>query len=197
MPNYKFINNTGIGKNKNLEKKRQNLNVSQLISTRNSSKIFLPYIQKSKKLKLSPKFNNQDELNKSVRLSDGNNMNFFDKFNIFNYNNMHIDEQQKTKKKKKQGDSELLEIEDIIKKDAQNLNQPELYYQNLFFNQIQKRKNNDYTFLPIKKNRNINMNLNIRRTSTSREPNYFDKKFGISLKKNALKSSLNVSAKFK
>ena len=68
------------------------------------------------------------------------------------------------------------------------MNQPSLYYQQLFFNQIQKRKDNNQTFLPIKRNKNSNsINLDIRRTSTTRLSNNINKQFGLFLRKNILK----------
>ena len=83
----------------------------------------------------------------------------------------------------------------IIKKDAQNLNQPSLYYQQLFLNQIQKRRNgikfmnknniSEFTLLPEKRNRknslSININ-NIKRTST--DLNNVNNNLKCSLKKN-------------
>ena len=142
----------------------------------------MPYYKKGKNIRSSVRINNKHEdLNKSFRLSDEKEMSFYDKYNVYNLNNDNIEEKFISKRKKKH-DSELDEIKQIIKQDAQNLNQPSLYYENLFFNQIQKSKDCNQTFLPIKNNRNIN-NLNIRRISTSKEPN-LKMKFGISFKRN-------------
>ena len=138
----------------------------------------------------------QETLNRSFRLRDEKEMSFYDKYNISHLNYETSEEKPITKKKKKH-DSELDEIKNIIKQDAQNLNHPALYYQKLFFNQIQKRKEYNKTFLPIKNNKNINNNLNIRRISTSKESYSLNNKLGVSTKKNNLKSCENISSKLK
>jgi len=124
-----------------------------------------------------PIHNNKELNNNSVILNDSN-MSFYDKYNIKKGGNEHIQTQQTYKKRKKLHDSELKEMRHIIKKDAQNLNQPSLYYQKLFLNQIQKRRNGikffnnsvkEFTLLPEKRNKNNSLNINInniKRTST-------------------------------
>ena len=165
VPNIKFNNRTITGrkKNLNLDKKRQTLN---------SSNIDNFFEKKQKSLK-----------NLSNNLLP----------NINNMKNDHIMKQPTIKRRKKQEDTELEEIKHIIKKDAQNLNEPSLYYQQLFFNQIQKKKNNNQTFLPIKRNKNNNnsINLDIKRTSTSKVTNNINLKFGFSIKKNNHRSSVS------
>ena len=104
---------------------------------------------------------------------------------------------EKPSKKRKKLDSELDEIKQIIKQDAQNLNHPSLYYHNLFLNQIQRKQNYNKTLLPtINKNVN-NINLNLRRISTSMDQNDFNKKVGVSFKRNNQKSCVNVNSKLK
>ena len=119
-------------------------------------------------------------------------MSFYDKYNLLNLNF-----EEKFSKRRKKRDSELEEIKQIIKQDAQNLNQPSLYYQKLFLNQIQKRNDYNQTFLPTKNNKNININLNIRRISTSREAFDIKKKLVSSVKRNKKKSSINITSKLK
>ena len=204
VPNIKFNNRTITGrkKNLNLDKKRQTLNSSNIDnffekkqkSLKNLSNNLLPNIKKAKNIKLQFKNGvNDDELNKSVGINEEKDLSFFDKYNINNMKNDHIMKQPTIKRRKKQEDTELEEIKHIIKKDAQNLNEPSLYYQQLFFNQIQKKKNNNQTFLPIKRNKNNNnsINLDIKRTSTSKVTNNINLKFGFSIKKNNHRSSVS------
>ena len=114
--------------------------------------------------------------NRSSVIVDDN-ISFYDKYNT--NNNLSYDcvnDRQSVKKRKKQI-SELEKMKYVMEKDAQNLNQPALYYQQLFLNQIQRRKesrninnlkSNEYTLLP-RRNRNANnlsVNLDIKRTST-------------------------------
>ena len=210
VPNIKFNNRTITGrkKNLNLDKKRQTLNSSNIDnffekkqkSLKNLSNNLLPNIKKAKNIKLQFKNGvNDDELNKSVGINEEKDLSFFDKYNINNMKNDHIMKQPTIKRRKKQEDTELEEIKHIIKKDAQNLNEPSLYYQQLFFNQIQKKKNNNQTFLPIKRNKNNNnsINLDIKRTSTSKVTNNINLKFGFSMKKNNHKPSVNNNNKNK
>ena len=144
---------------------------------------------------------NNDFLNNSVALKDEN-LSFYDKYNInINTNNENtIQNKQTIKRRRKVQDSQLEEINNIIQKDAQNLNQPALYYQQLFFNQIQKKKenrntrpqSNKYTLLPMNRNKNENnlkIAFNIKRTST--ESNNINKMLNYSLKNNL------VTSKFK
>lgn len=168
---------------KNIDKKRPYLyncqsdnflfkNISILKSPRNAIAN-----KKYNKINLSIQ-NNKESHNNSVIINDEN-MSFYDKYNIKAGGNEHIQTQQTLKKRKKLQDSELKEMRHIIKKDAQNLNQPSLYYQKLFLNQIQKRRNgikiyskkniSEFTLLPEKRNRNNSLNINInniKRTST-------------------------------
>ena len=160
----------------------------------------LPSLKKGKNNKLQFKNGlNDDDLNKSVGLNEEKDLSFFDKYNISNLKPDHIMKQPPIKRRKKQEDTELEEIKHIIKKDAQNLNEPSLYYQQLFLNQIQKRKNNNQTFLPIKRNKNNNnaINLDIKRTSTSKVSNNINLRFGFSMKKNNHKPYVNNNNKNK
>ena len=168
---------------KNIERKRPYLfncqsdnfifkNIS-LVKSPENAKINKKY----SKLNISVQ-NNKELDNNSVILND-NNMSFYDKFNIKKGANEHIQTQQTYKRCKRLQDSELKEMRHIIKKDALNLNQPSLYYQQLFLNQIHKRRNgikllnknkiSEFTLLPEKRNRNNSLNINInniKRTST-------------------------------
>ena len=210
MPNIKFNKRTITGrlKNLNLDKKKQTLNSSNIDtffekkqkSVKNMSNNILPSLKKGKNNKLQFKNGlNDDDLNKSVGLNEEKDLSFFDKYNISNLKVDHIKKQPTIKRRKKQEDTELEEIKHIIKKDAQNLNEPSLYYQQLFLNQIQKRKNNNQTFLPIKRNKNNNnaINLDIKRTSTSKVSNNINLRFGFSMKKNNHKPSVNNNNKNK
>ena len=140
----------------------------------------------------------QETLNKSCRQNDEKEMSFYDKYNICNLNYDKYDNiDEKPSKKRKKLDSELDEIKQIIKQDAQNLNHPSLYYHNLFLNQIQRKQNYNKPLLPtINKNVN-NINLNLRRISTSMDQNDFNKKVGVSFKRNNQKSCVNVNSKLK
>ena len=203
MPNIKFNKRTITGrvKNFNLDKKRQTLNSSNIDNffekkqkSVNLSNNLLPNLKKGKNNKLPIKNGaNDDDLNKSVGLNEDKDLSFYDKYNISNLKIEHIMKQPTIKRRKKQEDTELEEIKHIIRKDAQNLNEPSLYYQQLFFNQIQKKKNNNQTFLPIKRNKNNNntINLDIKRTSTSKVSNNINLRFGFSMKKNNRKPSVN------
>ena len=197
-PIIKLNRRKSTGRMKNLDKKKQYLNNSQIDnffekkqnSLKNYSNALLPHFHRGKKMRLSMKNCNIEELNKTVGLSEEKDLSFYDKYNISNFNSNYelLEEKQTIKRRKKQEDTELEEIKHIIKKDAQNLNQPSLYYQQLFFNQIQKRKDNNQTFLPIKRNKNSNsINLDIRRTSTTRLSNNINRQFGLFLRKNILK----------
>jgi len=204
MPNIKLSKRTITGRvrNFNLDKKKQSLNSSNIDnffekkqkSVKHLSNNLLPNLKKGKYNKLPFKNGaNDDELNKSVGLNEDKDLSFYDKYNISNLKVEHILKQPTIKRRKKQEDTELEEIKHIIRKDAQNLNEPSLYYQQLFFNQIQKRKNNNQTFLPIKRNKNNNnaINLDIKRTSTSKVSNNINLRFGFSTKKNNRKTSIN------
>lgn len=208
MKNLRF-GNSSLGKNKNSDGKVYRLNISHPnncinkkdFSMKNYSNNLLPHMTKRKNKKLSVKNNKQEKANKSFRLNEEKEMSFYDKYNInkkFNYDS--IEEHQSIKKRKKQ-DSELEEIKNNIRKETQNLIQPSLYYQQLFFNQIQKTKDNNQTFLPIKINKNanyMNTNINVRRTSTSRPiNNYLSMSFGVSPKKYNQKSCVNITSKYK
>ena len=212
-----------ISKNNDKVKKREleKVNKSEIIQKRNTFKIkrrnnrsslpnlrklknkhysnnLLPNLQKEKgkNTRLLLKINNkQEKLNNSYRLNDEKEMSFYDKFNMSNFNVENIGDKSTLKKRKKQNDSELDEIKKIIKQEAQNLNEPSLYYQQLFLNQIQKRKACNQTFLPIKAN-NLKIN-NVRRISTSRETNKFNNHFGLYFKKNKQKSSVNIPSQLK
>ena len=159
--------------------------------------------------------NNKEILNKSAKLEDSNDENsedvsFYDKYNTNkNVINTEVIEKKKTiKKRKKQEHSELEEIRHIIKQDAQNLNNPSLYYQQLFLNHIQKRNNNNSnhifpdknnkTILPFKRKggNNVNINLNIKRTSTDlKNKNNFNN-FGLTTKKLYKRSSIVIPTRF-
>jgi hypothetical protein len=184
---------------KNIERKRPYLfncqsdnfifkNIS-LVKSPENAKINKKY----SKLNISVQ-NNKELDNNSVILND-NNMSFYDKFNIKKGANEHIQTQQTYKRCKRLQDSELKEMRHIIKKDALNLNQPSLYYQQLFLNQIHKRRNgikllnknkiSEFTLLPEKRNRNNSLNINInniKRTST--DLNNINNNLKCSLKKN-------------
>ena len=141
ISNYNFLYNFSL-KNKNIDRKRQGLNITNhSLTSKHKSNLLLPQFRNHKKFRLSVK-NNRDKLNKTTILNEENDISFYDKYNIINNSNVHefIDEQQNLKKRKKQN-SDYEEIKHIIKQDAQNLNQPSLYYQNLFLNQIQQIKN--------------------------------------------------------
>ena len=187
MPNFKFNSSNNIKLLKYFEK-----NQKKDISQKTMSNNILPNLKKGKNIRLSMKNNNKEKLNKTFRLPDEKEMSFYDKYNLLNLN---IEE--KFSKRRKKHDSELEEIKQIIKQGAQNLNQPSLYYQKLFLNQIQKRKDYNQTFLPTKNNKNINSNLNIRRISTSREAFDIKKKLVSSVKRNKKKSSINITSKLK
>jgi len=185
---------------KNIEKKRPYLyncqsenflfkNISLLKSPKNA-------IVNKKFNKMSFPIQSNKELNNNSVIINDNNMSFYDKFNIKKGGNEHIRTQQTYKKRKKLYDSELKEMRHIIKKDAQNLNQPSLYYQKLFLNQIQKRRNGikflhksnlkEFTLLPEKRNKNNSLNINInniKRTST--DLNNVNNNLRCSLKKSA------------
>ena len=207
MKNFRY-GNSNLGKNKNSDKKIYGLNISHSnkylykndFVKINYSNNLLPHLFKRKNKKLSVKNNKQERANKSFRLNEEKEMSFYDKYSInkkFNYDT--VEEHQSIKKRKKQ-DSELEEIKNNIKKETQNLIQPSLYYHQLFFNQIQKTKDNNQTFLPIKINKNLNYmnaNINVRRTSTSRPTNNLRMSFGVSPKKNNQKSCVNIATKFK
>ena len=189
----KFMNisqqNNIIGRNQSLKRR----------STKNILRV--PQNRKKSSSSLANNINNKDKLIKSAMPPDDN-MSFYDKYNT-NKNNFEFIERKKTiKKRKKPENTELEEIKHIIKQDAQNLNNPSLYYQQLFLNHIQKRRdNNNYiypesntnTLLPIKRNKNANsLNLNIdriKRTSTDLK-NVNNKNFGLSLKQNYKRSSV-------
>ena len=190
MPNYRSDNY--IKKFKNSDKK--------LHIFKNNSNNLLPYFRKIKKNRLGKTIYKQDKANKSFRLTDEKEMSFYDKYNLTNLSNLNLSEDRPSLKKKKKNDSELDVIKHIIKQDAQNLNQPSLYYQKLFLNQIQKRKDHNQTFLSNQNNKNINnlsLNSKLKRFSTSRELNNINNKLSISLKRNNQKSCLNISTKFK
>lgn len=140
LPNYNFISNFSI-KNKNVEKKKQGLNITiQSVSSKNKSNLLLPQFKTNKKFRLSVK-NNKDKLNRTTILNEENDISFYDKYNIISSNAHDFCDEQPTLKKKKKQDTDYEEIKHIIKQDAQNLNQPSIYYQNLFLNQIQQIKN--------------------------------------------------------
>jgi hypothetical protein len=141
IPNYNFLPNFSL-KNRSPDKKKQSLNnTTQSISLKNKSNLLLPQFHSHKKFRLSVR-NNRDKLNKTTILNEENDISFYDKYNIINNSNPHeFSEKQQSLKKKKKQDSDYEEIKHIIKQDAQNLNQPSLYYQNLFLNQIQQIKN--------------------------------------------------------
>ena len=189
MPNFKFENN-----------KKKSKIFRKEVSLKNLSNVLLPNIKKGKNFRMSAKNLNckQETLNKSCRQNDEKEMSFYDKYNICNLNYDKYDNiDEKPSKKRKKLDSELDEIKQIIKQDAQNLNHPSLYYHNLFLNQIQRKQNYNKTLLPtINKNVN-NINLNLRRISTSMDQNDFNKKVGVSFKRNNQKSCVNVNSKLK
>ena len=141
IPNYNFLYNFSL-KNKNVDRKRQGLNITNhSLTSKHKSNLLLPQFRNHKKFRLSVK-NNRDKLNKTTILNEENDISFYDKYNIINNSNAHeFSEKQQSLKKKKKQDSDYEEIKHIIKQDAQNLNQPSLYYQNLFLNQIQQIKN--------------------------------------------------------
>jgi len=141
LPNYNFISNFSL-KNKGVEKRKQALNITtQSFSSKNKSNLLLPQLKNHKKFRLSAK-NNKDKLNKTTILNEENDISFYDKYNIINNSNAHdIFDEPPTLKRKKKQDTDYEEIKHIIKQDAQNLNQPSIYYQNLFLNQIQQIKN--------------------------------------------------------
>ena len=180
-------NNSYIKKFKNSDNKLLKHNSNNL----------LPYYHKIKNNKLLGKNNKPDKGNRSYRLSDEKEMSFYDKYNLSNLN-LENSEGRSSLKKRKKHDSEFDEIKNIIKQDVQNLNHPDLYYQKLFLNQIQKRKEYNKTLLPIDKNaNNLSLNLRIRRISTSNELNNINNNLNISLKRNNQKSCLNISSKLK
>ena len=191
----------------NFEKKKPHLNsfksdknlLNNIIISGKSPKNLK--FKSNKYQKMSFSLQNNDFLNNSVALKDEN-LSFYDKYNInINTNNENtIQNKQTIKRRKRVQDSQLEEINNIIQKDAQNLNQPALYYQQLFFNQIQKKKenrntrpqSNKYTLLPMNRNKNENnlkIAFNIKRTST--ESNNINKMLNYSLKNNL------VTSKFK
>jgi len=190
LPSSKMDNNSYIKKFKNSDNKLLKHNSNNL----------LPYYHKIKNNKLLGKNNKPDKGNRSYRLSDEKEMSFYDKYNLSNLSNLNLEnsEGRSSLKKRKKHDSEFDEIKNIIKQDAQNLNHPDLYYQKLFLNQIQKRKEYNKTLLPIDKNaNNLSLNLRIRRISTSNELNNINNNLNISLKRNNQKSCLNISSKLK
>lgn len=94
-------------------------------------------------------------------------------------------------------------MQHIIKQDAQNLNNPSLYYQQLFLNHIQRRRDilpnlNQNTIMPIKRNKNennISSNLNIKRTSTYLKS--INNQLALSPQKLIKRSSIAYPSKFK
>ena len=171
------------------------------ISSKNLSNALLQNIKKGKNKKMSAKnlIYQQEILNKSSRLNDEKEMSFYDKYNICSLSYEKFDGiDEKPFKKRKKLDSELSEIKHIIKQEAQNLNQPSLYYHNLFLNQIQRRNYLNKTLLPKAINKSVNnVNFNLRRISTFRDLNDFNKEVGVSLKRNNQKSYINISSKLK
>ena len=199
MPDFKHDNKIFNKKSKLLEK--NSLYNNKKLSLKHLSNNYLPYIKKGKNMKKPSGINlnyKQDKLNKSFKLNNFNEMSFYDKYNIshLNYDNYDSIDEKPSKKRKKHG-SAYDEIKHNFQQDAQNLNQPSLYYKNLFFNQIHKVKYNNKTILPsnISKSTN-NVNMNIRRISTSRESNDF-KKNGLFLKRNIQKSCKDILSSLK
>ena len=195
MPNLKIVRRGTVSKiNKssqnNQERKRTNqFNQGQqlLNSTKRSSKNVYRFSRRLTKMNVS--VTNDEKLNKSVILTDeeeNKEVSFYDKFNTNrnNQNNEFLDSQKPLRRRRRVQDTELEAIRNIIMQDSQNLNDPSLYYQQLFLNQIQKR-NNKETILPAKKSKNpniSNLNCEIKRTSTELKNNINNKMF--SLKKN-------------
>ena len=153
--------------------------------------------------------NNKEQLNNSANIldNDSEDLSFYDKYNYNKnvINNEFIEKKKTLKKRKKQEHTELEEIKHIIKQDAQTLNNPSLYYQQLFLNHIQKRSrrhNNIFTIssnktqFPIKgKSENyINFNSSIKRTSTDLKNN---NSLGLSVKKIYKRSSIVIPSRFK
>ena len=161
--------------------------------SRSSSKNVIGLTKKNQKRVSFSSSTHKEFLNKSVRLHDNDDdISFYEKYNINNFNNDNIDNQKLLKKRKKQEDTELEEISHIIKQDAQNLNDPSLFYQNFFINQIRKRRgkifippdSKKHTLFPNKRNKNISipaLDMDLKRTST--DAKNFNNKFGISFKK--------------
>ena len=188
LPNFKLDNRINKISDKTCNIRKMEFSKKALSLSNN----FSPIIKRAKNSRLSVRINNKaDNLNHSSRLSnrlnDEKEMSFYDKYSICNLNNDNIEEKVLLKKKKKH-DSDLDEIKQIIQQDAQKLNQPALYYQNLFLNQIQKSKDCkdcNQTNFPIKNIKTINNvnNVNIRRISTSKEQNV-KTKLGVSFKRN-------------
>ena len=190
LPNNKptrtVSNNKVNSFSKNTDKKR--FAFPQKKFSRNSTKNLVSF---SKRYQQGISAYNKDKLNKTAGLNDDDkDMSFYDKFNT--NNNDLYDNSKLFKKRKKQEDSELEEISHIIKQDAQNLNEPSLFYQNFFINQIKKRRELNYnhqnpnlkTILPKRKRKisSLNLNLSIKRTSTDLKKN-LNNKFHFSLKK--------------
>ena len=105
LPNYNFISNFSI-KNKNVEKKKQGLNITiQSVSSKNKSNLLLPQFKTNKKFRLSVK-NNKDKLNRTTILNEENDISFYDKYNIINSNAHDFCDEQPTLKKKKKQDTD-------------------------------------------------------------------------------------------
>ena len=201
---YKF-GNSSTGKNMYSDRKKQGLNSSQQnscnktdITFKHYSNRYLPRLKRSKfNNKLSAKNIGREKFNRSFRLNNENEMSFYEKYNMSNKIKYDTFEEYQSPKRKRKQNSELEEIKNNIKQDAQNLIQPALYYQQLFFNHFQKRKEYNKTFLsPINKNSNIK----VRRTATSSQfnpINHLNQSLGITSKKNNLKSCVNIRTKFK
>ena len=187
-----IINQSEIIPKRNSYKIRKNNNRTSLpnlrkIRNKHFSNNFLPSFQKGRNSRISKNNNKHENIknSNSFKLTDDKEISFYDKFNISNFNCENIGEKSTLKKRKKQNNSELDEIKKIIEQNAQNLNEPSLYYQQLFLNQIQKGKNHNQTFLPIKSN-NVKLN-NVRRISTSKEANNINNNFGLYFKKHKQK----------
>jgi hypothetical protein len=136
--------------------------------------------------------NNLIDMNNKSAVMPDDNLSFYDKYNTNNFSyDCAIDRQSAVKKRKKQI-SELEKMKIVMEKDAQNLNQPSLYYQQLFLNQMRRKESkniiypqsNEYTLLP-RRNKNVNnisINVDIKRTST--ELKKMKNTFEFPLKKN-------------
>ena len=215
MPNFKRLTKRSTSSRINILRKKSGIKEQYLNASttnfipsktnnynKNSPRSLIRYPQKSQKNN-SPKANKNEFLNKSAILYDKE-ISFYEKCNTNKnlFKNEFIERKKTIKKKKKQESAELEEMQHIIKKDAQNLTNPSLYYQQLFLHQIQKRRklpnSNQKTFFHIKKNKNennLNINLSIKRTSTDLKT--INNRFGVSPQKINKRSSIVFSSKIK
>ena len=208
MPNLKIVRRGTMHKmNRNSTRnfeKRRSLKHGRLLnsSIRSSSNNLFGLPKKYKKT--NSMISNSEELNQTEKFIEDEKdkyTNFYERFSTIknNHNNDLLDNQRRFRRRKKEYDTELEKMRNIIIQDSQNLNEPSLYYQQLFLNQIQKGANKDIV-LPTKKNKNINssnLDYEIRRTSTDLKNIKSNNKLFSLKKNNYQRTSIIGTSKFK